>query len=495
MLSGARLLVAVAVLAAGCGGEDGGGGIPGDEALQVVGGAGQRAPAASTLPVAYTVRLVDDDGAPVAGATVEWTVESGGGSVAPGSAVTGADGQASTLHTLGPGVGEGRVVARALGSSVRFDSEAMSGGPIYLVADVAIPPAYGIHDTYVRDGLAFVFAWNTGVIILDVGNGIRGGSPGRPVEVSRVASPTGTASGAAGSIHNGWWFHNPVSGERRYLFAGQEAPGVIGAASRGDIFVFDVSDLAHPVAVAQFGISGIGTHNFWVDEAAQVLYAAYYDGGVVAIDVSGTLTGNLASRQLAQVRPGGIGDTYVWGVQVANGFVYASDMLTGLWQLSRADQGLTVLAGGYEVPERYTSDLWVRGSYAYTGTWGGAPRRDNLGNLNPGNMIKAWYLDPSGAPSLLSETPVVASTVSDVEVSQDGSLLVATMEQGAAAGFMAFSLADPATPSAVGGRVVSAGLHTGTLAYIGGRVYLFAARNPPEPALEVYDLTALLPAP
>ena len=35
-----------------------------------------------------------------------------------------------------------------------------------------IPPAYGIHDTYVRDGLAFVFAWNTGVIIYDVGNGI-----------------------------------------------------------------------------------------------------------------------------------------------------------------------------------------------------------------------------------------------------------------------------------------------------------------------------------
>ena len=33
---------------------------------------------------------------------------------------------------------------------------------------------------YVRDGLAFVFAWNTGVIIYDVGNGIAGGSPTQP---------------------------------------------------------------------------------------------------------------------------------------------------------------------------------------------------------------------------------------------------------------------------------------------------------------------------
>ena len=43
-----------------------------------------------------------------------------------------------------------------------------------------IPPDYGIHDTYVRDGLAFVFAWNTGVIIYDVGNGVAAGRPESP---------------------------------------------------------------------------------------------------------------------------------------------------------------------------------------------------------------------------------------------------------------------------------------------------------------------------
>jgi hypothetical protein len=91
---------------------------------------------------------------------------------------------------------------------------------IELVASVPIPPTYGIHDTYVRDGLAFVFAWDAGVIIYDVGNGIRGGSPEAPVEVSRLVTQSGDAGSPA--VHNGWWFHNPVTDEARYLFIGQE---------------------------------------------------------------------------------------------------------------------------------------------------------------------------------------------------------------------------------------------------------------------------------
>ena len=201
------------------------------------------------------------------------------------------------------------------------------------VATVPVPAFYGIHDTYVRDGLAFVFAWNTGVIIYDVGNGIRGGTPAAPVEVSRVVTAAGDVAGGP-AAHNGWWFHNPLTGERRYLFVGQEGPGVVGAASSGDIHVLDVSDLAAPTEVAVFHLDGAGTHNFWMDEARQILYAAYYNAGVVALDVSGELSGDLAARQLSSIRPGGAGLTYTWGVQLARGSVYASDMLTGFWQLA-----------------------------------------------------------------------------------------------------------------------------------------------------------------
>jgi hypothetical protein len=70
-----------------------------------------------------------------------------------------------------------------------------------------------------------------------------------------------------------------------------------------------------------------------MDEANQRLYAAYYNGGVVALDVSGTLSGDLSNRLIGVTRPGGNGNTYMWGVQLYNGSLYAIDMLSGLWQL------------------------------------------------------------------------------------------------------------------------------------------------------------------
>jgi hypothetical protein len=54
----------------------------------------------------------------------------------------------------------------------------------------------------------------------------------------------------------------------------------------------------------------------------------------VALDVSGALSGDLSSRLIARSQPGGAGNTYVWGVMLANGHLYASDMLSGLWELN-----------------------------------------------------------------------------------------------------------------------------------------------------------------
>jgi len=201
-----------------------------------------------------------------------------------------------------------------------------ANGVIDQASSTPIPPYYGIHDTFVRDGICFAFVWNEGVYIYDVGNGGWGGSPTDPVKVSGLRT-------SGGEAHNGWWFWNPATGERRYLFVGQEGPGTIGTGSSGDIHVVDVSDLAHPVEVASYSMPGAGTHNFWMDEQGQRLYAAYYNGGVVALDVSGTLQGSLASREIARVKPGGSGNTYIWGVMLVGSSLYASDMLSGLWQL------------------------------------------------------------------------------------------------------------------------------------------------------------------
>ncbi|MFL5517371.1 MAG: hypothetical protein ACJ8DJ_14530, partial [Gemmatimonadales bacterium] len=42
---------------------------------------------------------------------------------------------------------------------------------------------------------------------------------------------------------------------------------------------------------------------------------------------------------------------------------------------------LRTVAGGNNVPDRYSSDLWVHGNHAYTGTWGHGTRNGNIGDL------------------------------------------------------------------------------------------------------------------
>ena len=200
-----------------------------------------------------------------------------------------------------------------------------------------------VHDTFLRDGLLFVALWNAGIEIWDLGGGGRGGTPAAPVVIGSVAT-------LGGDAHNIWWLHDAVSGAR-YAFVGEESgPAQIGVSSAGDIHVVDVSDLTHPREVAFYHVPGAGTHNFSVDEAKGVLYAAYYNGGVRALDVRGDLasctpgqqvtTGTLVrcdlgamGREIGRGLTGGTPAVYVWGVQVAGGDLYASDMLNGLWKL------------------------------------------------------------------------------------------------------------------------------------------------------------------
>ncbi len=468
----------------GCATDDGSNHPPlsSNKTLADIGGIAQRAPILTVLPVAYVVE-VKDGSTPLQDVKVYWAVTSGGGSVSVDSSVTDANGRASVLHTLGNMPGTQSVLARApslasADTAVTFSSTALTGSAPFSMAQIGIPPNYGIHDTYVRDGIAFVCAWNEGVLIYDVGNGIMGGSPSNPILISSIKT-------VGGQTHNAWWFHNPVSGENRYLFVGEEGPGVVPSQSSGDIHVVDVSDLTAPVEVAKFNVPGAGTHNFWMDEANQVLYAAYYNGGVVAIDVSGTLSGNLASRKIDDIQPGAT--PFIWGVQLANGSIYATDMVGGLWQLDLANGVLSVAGGGNNVPARYSSDLWVTGGYAYTGTW-------NFRNAVAGNALNVWQLSGTGAPVLEDSvvTPNI-STVSDVEVAPGGTLLMFGAEGGANNGFHFYSLADPAHPAFITKYLVSTGIHTATFSTIGGRLYAFGAKDPGTPQLVILDVTDLVP--
>lgn len=179
-----------------------------------------------------------------------------------------------------------------------------------------------LHDVYVRDGLAFLSHWNAGLIILDVGNGIAGGSPANPVEVSRIET-------AGGQVHNAWYW--PGAG---YVFVGEEDFGTPGI-----VHVVDASDLRHPEEVASFRVPGTTPHNFWVDETRNILYVGWYGAGLRAVDVSGVLLGELErqGREIAGIQYGDgsgcqiSGATCAWAPQLHNGLIYVSDMNTGLW--------------------------------------------------------------------------------------------------------------------------------------------------------------------
>ena len=201
-----------------------------------------------------------------------------------------------------------------------------------------------VHDTFLRDGFLFLGLWNEGLAIWDVGGGGRG-QPAAPVEVGIVPTVNGRA-------HNVWWLKDPVTGSSRYAFVGEEAGGVLGQSTSGDIHVVDVSNMAAPREVAFYTVPGAGTHNFSADEQNGVLYAAYYNGGVRALDVRGDLgTCSAAQRSIVPGSAASLCDLtkmgrelavgltdrrdapFVWGVQYEAGFVYASDMFNGIWKL------------------------------------------------------------------------------------------------------------------------------------------------------------------
>ncbi|MEO5580454.1 MAG: hypothetical protein ABIR58_07325, partial [Gemmatimonadaceae bacterium] len=189
-----------------------------------------------------------------------------------------------------------------------------------------------VHDVFVRDGILMAALWNDGLAIFDIGGGGRGGSPANPVQLGSVKT-------VGGKAHNINWFHDPVTGSKRYAFVGEEGPGSIGSSSIGDIHVVDVSDMTNPREVAFFHAPGAGAHNFSSDEPRGLLYAAFYNGGVRALNVRGDLSTCTAAQMSADnrcdlVKMGreaarGLLDAgfpvFVWGVQYTSGRLYASD--------------------------------------------------------------------------------------------------------------------------------------------------------------------------
>ena len=204
------------------------------------------------------------------------------------------------------------------------------------------------HDIDVQNGLAYLSYWNDGLVVLDVGNGVKGGSPSNPQLVTQYKYDLNAlyrnveASAGPGFIrgtHTAWR-------HKDYVFIADEVfpaapPGgkaKDAAASRayGRLQVIDVSDMEKPRSVAWYEPEFGGVHNIWV--AGDTLYMGAYNGGFRAFDISGELRGDLRAqaREIAHLNTADLDGNVknaamTWGVVVKDGLAYVNDMNNGLW--------------------------------------------------------------------------------------------------------------------------------------------------------------------
>lgn len=126
----------LAGVALGCGG-GGGGTPPGPTPSSVAKTAGdnQVGAAGSALATLLEVIVKDASGNPMSGISVAFAAATGGGSVAPTSASTGADGKATTTRTLGPGAGNQTTTATVTSvTPATFTSIATINGAVTIAA-------------------------------------------------------------------------------------------------------------------------------------------------------------------------------------------------------------------------------------------------------------------------------------------------------------------------------------------------------------------------
>jgi hypothetical protein len=198
-------------------------------------------------------------------------------------------------------------------------------------------PGHAIHDVWVVEGVAFTSNWDDGVWAIDVGGGGKGGAPNNPVVLGHYAYPSGWN-------HAAFPYRSKSTG-KFYVFAGDEAfpygltgrnPKEAPPRAAGWIHVVEWDDWENPREVARYQVPEAGTHNLWIED--DVLYVAYYNGGLRLVDVSGELLGDLYAqgREIAMFMPydgeGFIPNSpFAWGPQPYKGHVFFSDWNSGLW--------------------------------------------------------------------------------------------------------------------------------------------------------------------
>jgi len=233
---------------------------------------------------------------------------------------------------------------------------AISGGQKYVIIDVKDiykpkrvgeykHPGAFIHDLWVNDGIAYSAQGGAGAVIVDVGNGKWGGTPEKPKLINVFEVNSG---------HEIFPYFQKSTG-KTYLFLGDEemnragrvwegtnyfnamtTPGGIAQTSGGYVHIVDATDPMNMKKVGRYHLEDYGSHDIIVQD--DVLYQAYYDGGVRVVDVSGELLGNIADqrREIAVFKPHDpkgytANAPFVMNAMPWKGQVLFTDFNSGLW--------------------------------------------------------------------------------------------------------------------------------------------------------------------
>ncbi len=246
----------------------------------------------------------------------------------------------------------------AVNNSIRYD--------IINIEDPAKPyrvsrfelntPGHGVHDVWIEKGIAFSSNWQDGVQLVDIGGATAGrpfrkfgetasaeistpfsggGSPANPLQFASYEYPSGWNHAAFPYFSESTGKFYVLAGDEAFPF-GLNTKQLQPSNPRGWIHFIDFSDHANSGEVARYEVPEAGSHNFWVD--SDILYGAFYQGGLRVVDISGELMGDLYNqgREIAWYLPMHEKSVIpnapmVWGPQPYKGLIYFSDMNSGLW--------------------------------------------------------------------------------------------------------------------------------------------------------------------
>ena len=219
---------------------------------------------------------------------------------------------------------------------------------------------HAIHDVWIENGIAYSSNWRDGIVAVDIGGSTSNekessdigfnplllkagnGSPSNPVQLASFPD-------FKGRNHSAFPFSSQSTGNFYIVMGDEIFPNGLEnlinnkpSQPRGGFHFINFSDPENPIEDAAYIVPEAGSHNQWV--YGDVLLAAFYQGGIRILDISGELLGDLYKQDreiayfLPQHRDGIIPNApMVWGAQPYKDYIFLSDMNSGLYCIEVVD--------------------------------------------------------------------------------------------------------------------------------------------------------------